>query len=147
MTNNMTNNMNNIIADLLHYVHIGLLIYIAIGWYITPIQYIHLYLIFIIFVILDWNDSDGICSITIYEDYFRSKNSIKKQTEQKEQKEESSPEFFRPLLNKLLNVNVTREDSKKITYIALMVVMLLGLLRLLYYYKIMKFPFYRLKKL
>ena len=114
--------MNNIIADLLHYVHIGLLIYIAIGWYITPIQYIHLYLIFIIFVILDWNDFDGTCIITIYEDYFRSKNSIKKQTKQKE---ESSPEFFRPLLNKLLNVNVTREDSKKITYIALMVVMLL----------------------
>lgn len=137
----MTNNMNTIIADLLHYVHIGLLIYIAIGWYITPIQYIHLYLIFIIFVILDWNDSDGTCTITIYEDYFRSKNSIKKQ------KEESSPEFFRPLLNKLLNVNVTREDSEKITYIALMIAMLLGLLRLLYYYKIMKFPFYRLKKL
>lgn len=136
--------MNTIIADLLHYLHIALMIYIAIGWYITPIQYIHLYLIFIIFVILDWNDFDGICSITIYEDYFRSKNSVKKQTEQKE---ESSPEFFRPLLNKLLNVNVTREDSKKITYIALMVVMLLGLLRLLYYYKIMKFPFYRLKKL
>ncbi len=132
--------MNIIIADILHYVHIGLLIYIVIGWYVTPIQYIHLYLIFIIFIILDWNDSDGKCSITIYEDYFRSKNNVK------EKKEESSPEFFRPILNKILNKNFTRKDSTKITYIGLMIAMLLGLLRLLYHYKLLKFPFYRLKK-
>jgi len=132
--------MNIIIADILHYVHIGLLIYIVIGWYVTPIQYIHLYLIFIIFIILDWNDSDGKCSITIYEDYFRNKNNVK------EKKEESSPEFFRPILNKILNKNFTRKDSTKITYIGLMIAMLLGLLRLLYHYKLLKFPFYRLKK-
>ncbi len=132
--------MNIIIADILHYVHIGLLIYIVIGWYVTPIQYIHLYLIFIIFIILDWNDSDGKCSITIYEDYFRSKNNVK------EKKEESSPEFFRPILNKILNKNFTRKDSTKITYIGLMIAMLLGLVRLLYHYKLLMFPFYRLKK-
>ena len=132
--------MNIIIADALYYMHIGILIYIIIGWYVTPIQYIHLYLIFIIFIILDWNDFDGICSLTIYEHYFRTKNNVK------EKKEKSSPEFFRPLLSKISNISITLEQTKKITYIGLMIAMLLGLLRLLYHYKLLKFPFYRLKK-
>lgn len=117
--------------------HIVLMIYIGIGWYVTPIKYIHFYLFFIIFLILDWNDFDGLCMLTKIEDYFRNKNSIKQQ--QKKEK----PEFFRPIFQKIFNVSVTREQSKRITYCILMVVFLFGLLRMLHHYKIMKLPFYR----
>jgi len=130
------NTMNTIVADIIHYMHIVLMIYIGIGWYVTPIKYIHFYLFFIIFLILDWNDFDGLCMLTNFEDYFRNKNSIKQQ--QKQEK----PEFFRPILQKIFNINVTREQSRRITYCLLMIVFLLGFLRMLHHYKIMKLPFY-----
>ena len=113
------------------------MIYIGIGWYVTPIKYIHFYLFFIIFLIFDWNYFDGLCMLTKFEDYFRNKNSIK------QQKKQDQPEFFRPIFKKIFNVSVTREQSKRITYCILMVVLLFGFLRLLNHYKIMKLPFYR----
>ena len=133
----MTNNMNIIVADVIYYMHIVLMIYIGIGWYVTPIKYIHFYLFFIIFIIFDWNDFDGLCILTKFEDYFRNKNSIK------QQKKKDQPEFFRRLLNKLLNVSITSEQEVRITYCILIVVLLLGFLRLLHHYRIMKLPFSR----
>jgi hypothetical protein len=133
----MTNNMNIIVADVIHYMHIVLMIYIGIGWYVTPIKYIHFYLLFIIFIIFDWNDFDGLCMLTKFENYFRNKNSIK------QQKKKDQPEFFRPLFNKLLNVSITSQQEIRITYCILIVVFLFGFLRLLHHYKIMKLPFSR----
>jgi len=129
--------MNIIVADVIYYIHIALMIYIGIGWYVTPIKYIHFYLFFIIFLIFDWNDFDGLCMLTKFEDYFRNKNSIK------QQKKQDQPEFFRPIFQKIFNVSITSEQSKRITYCILMVVLLFGFLRLLHHYKIMKLPFYR----
>ena len=117
--------------------HILLLIYIGIGWYITPIKYIHFYLFFIIFIIFDWNDFDGLCMLTKFEDFFRNKNNIQ------QQKNKKKPEFFRPLLKKISNVSITYEKVRRITYCLLMVVLTLGLLRMLHHYKIMKLPFFR----
>ena len=68
--------MNGIIADALNYLHIAFVLYIIVGWYFTPIRYIHLYLFIIIFIILDWNDFDGLCTLTKMEDYFRNNNNL-----------------------------------------------------------------------
>jgi hypothetical protein len=56
--------INECIADLIHNIHILLIIYIFIGHYITPINYIKYYLLLIIFIFLDWNDYDGQCILT-----------------------------------------------------------------------------------
>ena len=120
------------IAELINYLHIVLVLYIIVGWFITPIKYIHLYLLLIIFVILDWNDFDGQCILTRLEHYYRNKNT-KPVTEKNER-----PEFFRPLIKKWFNVNLHREESRRINYFVFMSAFLLGFLRLLKHYKVIK---------
>lgn len=124
------------IADLIHYLHIVLVLYIVTGWFITPIKYIYLYLLLIIFVILDWNDFDGQCILTRLEHYYRYKNT-KSDTEHDTEKNER-PEFFRPLINNLFNLNLNREESRRVNYFVFMFSFLLGFLRLLKHYKIIK---------
>ena len=128
------------IADLIHYLHIVLVLYIVTGWFITPIKYIHLYLLLIIFVILDWNDFDGQCILTRLEHYYRYKNTkpdTEPDTEPDKEKNER-PEFFRPLIKKWFNINLNREESRRVTYFVFMFTFLLGFLRLLKHYKIIK---------
>ena len=120
------------IADLIHYLHILLVLYIIIGWFITPIKYIHLYLLLIIFVILDWNDFDGQCILTRLEHYYRHTNT------KTDIKKNERPEFFRPFIKKWFNINLNLEESRRINYFVFMFVFLLGFLRLLKHYKIIK---------
>ena len=129
--------MNGIIADALNYLHIAFVLYIIVGWYFIPVKYIHFYLFIIIFIILDQNDFDGLCTLTKIEDYFRNKNSVIKQHD---------PEFFRPIVKKLFNINMTNVHSTKINNFLLMLVFLFGFLRMLYHYRIIRFPFYYIKK-
>ena len=128
------------IAELINYLHIVLVLYIIVGWFITPIKYIHLYLLLIIFVILDWNDFDGQCILTRLEHYYRYKNT-KPDTEpdtEPDKEKNKRPEFFRPLIKKWFNINLNREESRRINYFVFMSVFLLGFLRLLKHYKIIK---------
>ena len=136
----MNNNMNGIIADALNYLHIAFVLYIIVGWYFIPVKYIHFYLFIIIFIILDQNDFDGLCTLTKIEDYFRNKNSVKERIKQHD------PEFFRPIVKKLFNINMTNVHSTKINNFLLMLVFLFGFLRMLYHYRIIRFPFYYIKK-
>lgn len=124
------------IADLIHYLHIVLVLYIVTGWFITPIKYIHLYLLLIIFVILDWNDFDGQCILTRLEHYYRYKNTNSETEPDKEKNER--PEFFRPLINKLFNLNLNREESRRVNYFVFVFSFLLGFLRLLKHHKVIK---------
>ena len=132
--------MNGIIADALNYLHIAFVLYIIVGWYFIPVKYIHFYLFIIIFIILDQNDFDGLCTLTKIEDYFRNKNSVKERIKQHD------PEFFRPIVKKLFNINMTNVHSTKINNFLLMLVFLFGFLRMLYHYRIIRFPFYYIKK-
>jgi hypothetical protein len=133
----MNNNMNTIIADLLHYLHIAFVLFLSLGWYFIPVKYIHLYLFIIIFIILDQNDFDGLCTLTKVEHYFRSKNSVK---------EQRRPNFVRPLVKKLFNINITHVYVTRLNNFLLMLAFLFGLLRMLYHYKIVRFPFYYINK-
>jgi hypothetical protein len=129
----MTNNMNVVIADALQYLHIAFVIFVSLGWYFIPVKYIHLYLLIIIFIILDQNDFDGICTLTKMEDFFRSKNSVK------EEKKQRRPEFFKPLVKKLFNINITRVYLTRLNNFLLMLAFLFGFLRMLCHYKIIRF--------
>ena len=133
----MTNNMNVVIADALQYLHITFVIFVSLGWYFIPFKYIHIYLLIIIFIILDQNDFDGLCTLTKVEHYFRSKNSVKKQRH---------PNFFRQLMKKLFNINITNVYVTRLNNFLLMLAFLFGLLRMLYHYKIVRFPFYYINK-
>lgn len=117
--------INLFIADLIKYIHIFMIIYILIGHYITPTEYIKYYLLLIIFIFLDWNDCDGQCIFTKLENYFRTGNWIQKAPL------EGGPEFFRPLVNKLFNLNLNNIQADRLNNFIFMICFLLGFYRII----------------
>ena len=115
--------MNIIIADLIHIIHIILVLYIMLGFVITPGKYLKYYLYLIILIVLDWNDSDGQCILTKLENFFRTgyqKNKVSSNNE---------PEFFRPMINKMFNIKLNRTDANKINYFIFILSFLFGFIR------------------
>ncbi len=95
-----------LIADLIRLIHYSLFIIVAIGPFL-PNKYIPYYLLFIWIIFLDWNDFDGVCTLTRLEHYFRSgywsdKSPI-----------EGGPEFFRPMLQSL-GFSLTRLEADRL---------------------------------
>jgi hypothetical protein len=135
--------MNIIIADTIHYLHIVLVFYVLTGWVITPVKNIHYYILFVIFVLLDWNDLDGECFLTRLEHYFREKaRDVTPKSDNKKitiNTETGEPEFFRPLMNKLFNTNLTSQEASRLNYFTFISAILLAFLRLLHHYNIMRF--------
>lgn len=135
--------MDNIIADTIHYLHIVLVVYVLTGWVITPIRKIHYYILFVLFILLDWNDLDGECFLTRLEHYFRGRaadkhlylypSNNKKITINAETGE---PEFFRPLMNIAFNIDLTSQEATRINYFTFVSVILLAFLRMLHHYNI-----------
>jgi hypothetical protein len=145
--------MNIIIADTIHYLNIVLVFYVLTGWIITPVRKIHYYILFVIFVLLDWNDLDGECFLTRLEHYFREKarngsssygngngngngNDDEKLTISTET---GDPEFFRPLMNRLFNTNLNSQEASRLNYFTFISAILLAFLRMLHHYNIMNF--------
>ena len=121
------NSLNTIIADVIHYVHILLVLYVLTGWILTPVRKIHYYILFVLLILLDWNDLDGQCVLTKLEHYFREK------TKMHDDKMSQEPEFFRPLMIKMFNIKLTSEQSMRINYFTFISGILLAFLRLLHH--------------
>ena len=142
--------MNIIIADTIHYLHIVLVVYVLTGWIITPIRKIHYYILFVLFVLLDWNDLDGECFLTRLEHYFREKarNGSSSSGNDNEKltisTETGEPEFFRPLMNRIFNSNLTSQEASRLNYFTFISAILLAFLRMLHHYNIMNFSMNRL---
>ena len=142
--------MNIIIADTIHYLHIVLVVYVLTGWIITPIRKIHYYILFVLFVLLDWNDLDGECFLTRLEHYFREKarNGSSSSGNDNEKltisTETGEPEFFRPLMNRLFNSNLNSQEASRLNYFTFISAILLAFLRMLHHYNIMNFSMNRL---
>jgi len=141
--------MNIIIADIIHYLHIVLVVYVLVGWLITPVKKIHYYIIFVIFILLDWNDLDGQCFLTKIEHYFRERARKQSETESITTNghdgkitihtETGEPEFFRPLINRLFNIELTSKDATRINYFTFISAILLAFLRMLHHRGILNF--------
>ena len=100
--------MDNPCADLIHYIHYLVVIFILTAHSLLPIKYLKYYLIFVIIIFLDWNDLDGQCILTRLEHYVRTNEWVQKSAI------EGGPEFFRPIVNKLFNVNLTHEQGDRL---------------------------------
>lgn len=135
--------MNIIIADTIHYLHIVLVFYVLTGWVITPVRKIHYYILFVIFVLLDWNDIDGECFLTRLEHYFREKARNGSSSNGNDKitisTETGDPEFFRPLMNRLFNSNLNSQEATRLNYFTFISGILLAFLRMLQHYNIMNF--------
>jgi hypothetical protein len=137
--------INTILADIIHYLHILLVLYVISGWIITPAKWIHFYILFVIFILLDWNDYDGECFLTKLEHYFRDKSRggwspiVDNNDKISINTENGQPEFFRPLINKTFNIEMSSQDATKLNYFVFIFGILLAFLRLLYHHNIMKY--------
>lgn len=105
--------MKETIANIIWLIHVCLVLYILIGWIYTPVQYLNYYIYLIIIILLSWNTPFGVCGLTKLESHYRDNND----------------EFFRPLLNRLLNSNLDKEQSDKINYFVFLLCILLGFMR------------------
>lgn len=114
-----------LIADLIRYIHIAMILFVFIGHSILPIKYLKYYLIFVIFIFLDWNDYDGMCILTKLEHYFRYNEWINKAPI------EGGPEFFRPIFNKLFNINLTNVEADRLNNFLFIVCWTIGYIRTL----------------
>lgn len=123
--------INQNIADFIKLIHISLIGYILIGHYITPIQYIKYYLLLLIFIFLDWNDYDGQCILTKLEHYFRTNS-----WDQLPPTEENAPEFFRPMIQNIFKLKLTRLQADRLNNFIFMICFLLGFYRIINHYNI-----------
>ena len=122
---NMNVNINIIIADLIHIIHIILVLYIIFGFIITSNKYLKYYLYLIIFIFLDWNDLDGQCILTKIEYFFRTGNLTQKTAQC-----ENAPEFFRPEIYKIFpDIKLNRMEADKINNFIFILCFLFGFIR------------------
>jgi hypothetical protein len=117
-------------AEIVRYIHGFLIIFIMIGFVILPCKYLQYYILLIIIVILDWNDFDGMCILTKIENYFRIGNWVSKPAI-----EEGAPEFFRPFMKKLFNINIdiSRETAVRANNFIFITCLLIGFIRYNWY--------------
>lgn len=118
--------MKNIfIAEIIKYIHLFLLFLVFVG-FILPCKYLPHYIFLIILILLDWNDFDGMCILTRLEHYFRTGEWDMKPAIQ------GGPEFFRPYINSIFNLNLTREGASRLNYFSFISVMGFAMIRYIY---------------
>ena len=118
--------MNNLfIADLVASLHNILGLYVSIGFIITPIQYLKYHMFLILLIFLGWSVF-GNCILTGLEHGFRT-GEWKRVTAV----EEGAPEFFRPLINKTFNLELTRVEADRLNHGLFTLFLLIAFIRLL----------------
>ena len=116
--------ISNRLADLILFIHYSLIIFILIGHIVLPKKYLKYYILLIILIFIDWNDSDGQCILTRFESYFRT-GQWKQQPALM-----GGPEVFRPMVNKICNVNLTRIEAYKLNNLLFIICLLIAFVRL-----------------
>jgi hypothetical protein len=116
-------------ADIVHYFHVGLIIFILFSVFFLPSNHLPFTIILIILTMMDWNDFDGMCILTKIEHYFRtgkweSLSSV-----------DGGPEFFRPLVNNTFSLKLTRIQAERLNNFLFLSSLLYGFIRYMYYCK------------
>jgi hypothetical protein len=119
-----------LLANIVHYIHLLVVLFILSGVFYLPEYYLPFYITFIIITILGWNNSIGACYLTTIEHYFRTGEwSTLSATDN------NGPEFFRPFITSITGINMTRDQSDRLNYIAFMLVAIAASIKYLLYLK------------
>ena len=118
--------MNDVfLAESVVFIHKIITLYVFIGFIITPIQYLKYYMFLILLIFLGWSVF-GNCILTGLEHGFRT-GEWKRVTAV----EEGAPEFFRPLINKTFNLELTRVEADRLNHGLFTLFLLIAFIRLL----------------
>ncbi len=108
MASNIMASMFSLLADITKWIHIFMILFVLLGHSLVPVKYLKYYIFFVLFILLDWNDVDGMCVLTKLENYFRTGNWVSLSPL------EGGPEFFRPLMNRIFSLNLTRTEADRL---------------------------------
>ena len=93
--------------NLLEFLHLIILFYLSLGGYFIPTQYIPVYLLSLPYIVIDWNDKDGLCWVT------KLTNMIKYRDINPEVEDDTENSFTRKVLK---NLGITVND-KTLTFL------------------------------
>jgi hypothetical protein len=108
MASSLNLNLNLIAADITKWIHIFMILFVLVGHSVSPVKYLKYYIFFVLFILLDWNDIDGMCILTKLENYFRTGKWVSLSPL------EGGPEFFRPLINGIFSLNLNRTEADRL---------------------------------
>ena len=117
-----------LLANVINKLHFVLVLTVLLGCF-APIRYLPYYILFILVILIDWNDFDGMCILTKLEHWARYDNWEARSPQ------EGGPEFVRPLLNKTFNLNLTTIQADRINTLVFVIGLLIAFLRLAIHYR------------
>jgi hypothetical protein len=115
--------MLKMLAEFTKWIHICMILFVLLGHVLLPVAYLKYYIILVILILLDWNDADGMCTLTKVEHYFRTGNWVSQSPL------EGGPEFFRPLVNRVFHMNLNRTQADRLNNFIFIACLLIAVLR------------------
>ena len=125
--------MEKIIIGIIELFHLLLALFLMIGGYIIPKQYIPIYLLCTPYLVIDWNDTDGICWLT------KLRNMIKYKSLDPKIKDKIEDHFLNSLVRKM-GIIIKDKTFTFILYILLFASWLYAYFRFMNQYKIKIIP-------
>ena len=119
--------------NILEFMHLIILFYLSLGGYFIPTQYIPVYLLSLPYIVIDWNDKDGLCWVT------KLTNMIKYRDINPEVEDDTENSFTRKIL-KNLGITVNDKTLTFLLYIIFITSWFYAYNRLMNKYKIKIFP-------
>ncbi len=113
-----------LLANIIHFIHILLLIFIIFGVFFIPTKYLLNFSIFIIIIIILWSNFIGACSLTQLEYYFRTGKWSNLSAD-----DEGGPEFFRPLINSITGLELSRHQASILNYILFISAIIISIIK------------------
>jgi len=121
---------NKILANIVHFIHIIILIVMIFGNFFISIKYLHYYIIALIIILILWN-TIGQCPLTGIETSLRNETKFNFIVDEK-----NEPEFFRPLMNKFFNLKLTKNQADKINTSLVLLSILFSFYKLIKHFNI-----------
>lgn len=113
--------INDILADILHYIHIIIIILMCMPFFLSPGEWLKYVIIIVIFIMIGWHDGIAECDLTALEQRLRG-------TWSKNTSGQPAP-FFQPLLNKVLapfNKHISNENARHFNYLLFLIILLVS---------------------
>jgi hypothetical protein len=115
---------STLVADIIYFIHLVITFFILFGIFILPSRYLPFYIGFIIFVILNWYGLFGVCILTKLEHYFRTGIWLNISADQ-----EGGPEFFRPIVQSIFNIKLTRGEAWNANLMLFLVIIVIAFIK------------------
>ena len=125
--------MKQILIGIVELFHLLFAIILIMGGYIIPYRYIPVYLLFLPYIVIDWNDKDGLCWLT------KLRNMIKYESIYPKVKDENENNFIYNIVHKF-GITMKYERFTFILYVGFIASWLYAYFRLMSHFKIDVLP-------